>query len=146
MAEQGIEIADDAPTLERPALEEVEAWKGHRLDEMTGANVGRVDGVFVDAESGEPEWLVARMGRFGHHTLVPGRDAVEGVGHIWVPFTRETIRRAPKVDPITSLTANEERALLDHYGMGGGAGRAAELSGRDPGAVSLRPAGQAESS
>ena len=135
-------MADEARTLERPGLEEVTGWKGHRLDELTGANVGRVDGAFVDAETGEPEWLVARMGRFGHHTLVPARDAVEGVGHIWVPFTREVIRRAPKVDPIASLTANEERALLDHYGIGGGAGRAAELSARDPGSVSLRPADQ----
>jgi len=135
-------MTDEAMTIERPALEAVTAWKGHRLDEMTGANVGRVHGAFVDAESAEPEWLVARMGRFGHHTLVPARDAVEGVGHIWVPFTREVIRRAPKVDPIASLTANEERALLDHYGIGGGAGRAMELSGREPDTISVRPADQ----
>ena len=136
-------MADDTTTFERPGLQDVAGWKGHRLDELTGANVGRVDGAFVDAETGDPEWLVARMGRFGHHTLVPARDAVEGVGHIWIPFTREVIRRAPKVDPIASLTANEERALLDHYGIGGGAGRAAELSGREPDAVSVRPADQA---
>ncbi len=136
-------MADEAATLERPALAEVAAWKGDRLDELGGANVGRVDGAFVDAETGQPEWLVARMGRFGHHTLVPARDAVEGVGHIWVPFTRDVIRRAPKIDPVASLTVNEERALLDHYGIGGGAGRAGELSARDPGSVSLRPADQA---
>ena len=136
-------MPEDATTLERPGLQDVAGWKGHRLDELTGANVGRVDGVFVDAETGEPEWLVARMGRFGHHTLVPARDAVEGVGHVWVPFTREVIRRAPKVDTIASLTAEEERALLDHYGIGGGAGRAAEISAREPGAISVRPAGQA---
>jgi len=136
-------MADEAATLERPSLQDVAGWKGHRLDELSGANVGRVDGAFVDAESGAPEWLLARMGRFGHHTLVPARDAVEGVGHIWVPFTREVIRRAPKVDPVASLTANEERALLGHYGIGGAAGRAAELSGREPDAVSVRPADQA---
>jgi len=136
-------MAEEATTLDRPGLDDVSGWTGHRLDALTGANVGRVDGAFVDAESGEPEWLVARMGRFGHHTLVPARDAVEGVGHVWVPFRRDVIRRAPKVDPIASLTANEERALLDHYGIGGGAGRAVELSEREPDEVSVRPAGQA---
>jgi hypothetical protein len=125
--------------LARPGLEEVGGWSGHRLDEIAGASVGKVEGVFVDSESGEPEWLLARMGRFGHHTLVPARDAVEGVGHVWVPYTRDAIRRAPKVDPVASLTATAERALLDHYGIGG-AGRAAELAERDPEEVSVRPA------
>lgn len=136
-------MADDGQILESPRLEQMMGWAGHRLDALTGANVGRVEGAFVDADGGEPEWLLARMGRFGHHTLVPARDAVEGVRHVWVPFTREVIRRAPKVDPIASLTADEERALLAHYGIAGGAGRAAQLSERDPGAVSVRPADQA---
>ena len=128
----------DGEALTRPSLEETLSWKGHRLDEMAGATVGRIEGVFVDAQSGHPEWLLARMGRFGHHTLVPARDAVEGVGHVWVPFARDAIRRAPKVDVVSSLTATAERALLAHYGIGG-AGRAAELSDRDPEQVSVRP-------
>ena len=66
------------------------AWTGHRLDEISGGRVGRVEGVFVDESSGAPEWLLARMGRFGHYTLIPGRDAVEGVGHVWVPYSRDT--------------------------------------------------------
>src|SRR5436190_929442 len=56
---------------DRPELPEVLAWAGHKLDEMHGASVGRIDGAYVDAEGGEPEWLLVRMGRFGHHTLVP---------------------------------------------------------------------------
>ena len=80
------------------------------------------------------------MGRFGHYTLIPCRDAVEGVGHVWVPYTREEIRRAPRVDPNAPLTAAAEQGLLDHYGIAVSAGRAAELEQLDAGAVSARPA------
>jgi hypothetical protein len=129
-----------AEVPKRPGLEEVRGWTGYRLDEIGGAGVGRVEGAFVDAVTEQPEWLVARMGRFGHHTLVPARDAVEGIGRVWIPYSRDVIRRAPKVDPVASLAGGTERALLEHYGIAGAMGRAAELDERDPDEVSVRPA------
>jgi uncharacterized protein YndB with AHSA1/START domain len=71
------------------------AWAGHRLDEIDGDGVGKVEGVFVDEQTGKPEWVLARTVRFGHHTLVPARDAVEGVGPSGFPIraTRFKVRR-----------------------------------------------------
>ena len=108
----------ESETIPRPGADEVRSWIGDRLDELAGANVGKIDGVFVDAESGEPEWIVVRMGRFGHHTLIPARDAVAGVKRVWVPYTRDQIRQAPKADP-GSLADGRRRArparpLRDH--------------------------------
>ena len=127
-------------TIPRPDADAVRSWVGHRLDEMSGGNVGRVEGLFVDESTGAPEWLLARMGRFGHYTLIPGRDAVEGVGHVWVPYSRDRIRKGPRIDPNAPLTAGVERALLDHYGIAVDAGRAAELAQLGDSAVSARPA------
>ncbi len=114
-------------------------WSGHRLDEIGGANVGKIDGLFLDAESGEPEWLLARMGRFGHHTVVPARDAVEGVKRVWVPYTRDQIRQAPKVDPSAGLTAGAERRLLEHFGILADAGRGAAIADRDESEQTAEP-------
>lgn len=133
-------MTDSADPVARLRVEDVRSWTGHRLDEITGGNVGRVEGFFVDESSGTPEWLLARMGRFGHHTLIPGRDAVEGVGHVWVPYSRDQIRRAPRVDPSAPLTVETERELLAHYGIAVAAGRSAELNQLGPSAVSARPA------
>ena len=80
------------------------------------------------------------MGRFGHYTLVPARDAVEGVGHVWVPYTRDLIRHAPRIEPNDPLPARTERELLDHYGIAAGGGRASEVGDHDDDAVSARPA------
>jgi hypothetical protein len=99
--------------------------------------VGKVEGVYIDEASGEAEWLLARMGRFGRHSLVPARDAVAGVGHVWVPYGRETVRGAPRVEPGQPLDLDRELELCTHYGIG----RADELAGRSPQAITARPAG-----
>lgn len=131
----------EAPeSITRPDADAVRAWTGHRLDELSGGNVGRVEGFFTDGSGGDPEWLLARMGRFGHYTLIPARDAVEGVGHVWVPYSRDQIRRAPRVDPNEPLNAATEKELLSHYGVSVSAGRAAELEQLNDSAVSARPA------
>jgi hypothetical protein len=116
-------------------------WKRFRVDEASGDGVGRVEGLFADAESGTPAWLVARLGRFGRIVAVPFRDCAAGVGAVWVPYTREELRSAPSLDPSRTLTAEQELAICAHYGIDGGVGRAAELEGRSGDTVTARPAG-----
>ena len=60
------------------------------------------------------------MGRFGHHCLIPARDAVAAAGHVWVPYGRDQIRKGPRQDPGKPLDRDGEQALLDHYGVGTG--------------------------
>ena len=88
--------------------------KGFKLDEMGGAQVGRLEG----RASGQEEWLLARMGRFGHYCLVPARDAVSANGRVWVPYTRDQMRKAPRVEPNAPLDGEVEQAVLSHYGLG----------------------------
>lgn len=115
---------------ERPSRAEVEGWIGARLDEISGASVGKVEGAYADESSGQPEWILIRVGRFGHHCVVPAREAVAGVGHVWVPWDRNSIRRSPRVEQGGALSVDEELQLCDHYGIVEGLGRAAELAGR----------------
>jgi len=128
----------DAPPAPRPDLETIRGWAGDQLDELGGGKVGRIVTAMVDERSGEPEWLLARMGRFGHHTLVPSRDAVAGVGRVWVPYTRDQIRAAPRIEPGEPLTVAVERALLEHYRVAVDAERATELGQRPLDAFSAR--------
>jgi hypothetical protein len=113
---------------ERPTREEVEGWVGFRLDEISGAGMGKIEGAYVCEGSGRPEWILIRVGRFGHHTVVPAREAVAGVGHVWVPWDRATIRGAPRVEAGGELNAGEELQLCEHYGIAPGLGRAADLA------------------
>jgi hypothetical protein len=129
-------MSEPDDTVERPGVDEVKGWVGARLDEIGGASVGKIEGVYVDERSAEPEWLLVKIGRFGRRSLVPARDAVGGVGHVWVPFPRDTLRGAPRVEPGHPLDIERETELSTHYGIA----RAAQLADRPPGAVTSRPA------
>jgi hypothetical protein len=123
-----------------PDTSEALGWAGAKLDELSGGTVGRVEGVLVDAESGDPKWLLVRMGRFGHHTALPFSHAVAGVGRVWAPYARDMVRQAPRIDAGNSLTRERELELCAFYGMGETTGRGAEIAGRPEGTVTAEPA------
>lgn len=137
-------MADQAETttsqrVAPPTLPGALGWEGFRLDDIGGTSVARVSGVYVDAESGEPVWLVVKVGRFGKVAAVPLRDCAAGSGHIWCPYDRETLRNAPGIDAGRPLTREQELAICAHYGIRDSQARAGEVSGRPAGAVTAKP-------
>lgn len=136
-------MADPAITsqLLLPSRQEAESWAGHRLDDLAGSGVGRVHGVFVDDQTGEPVWTIAKVGRFGKLIAIPFRDCAAGAGHVWVPYERGLLRGAPAVDGAKPLTREHELAICAHYRVHVETGRAREVAGRPEGEVtSHRPA------
>jgi sporulation protein YlmC with PRC-barrel domain len=100
----------------KPSLNEALGWIGSRVDDIYGANVGRLDDVWIDPGSGAPRWLLVKEGRFGGRTtLIPFEDATAGAGHVWIPYERDVVREAPEVAPGAPLTQQVEAALRRHY-------------------------------
>jgi len=101
-----------------PDLNETLAWTGFRVDDVYGARVGIVEDIYVDHETDTPCWILVKMGRFSDaYALLPVRDAVAGAGHVWIPFEKDLIRRAPPITPGMPISQERERALCVHYGM-----------------------------
>ncbi len=46
-----------------PSLAEAMRWVGAELRDLDGAAVGEVAGLYVDRGSGDPAWLIARLGK-----------------------------------------------------------------------------------
>ena len=120
---------------ELPTGQEVREWIGFRLDDMGGSGVGSVKAVFCDTDSGDPAWVVAKLGRFGKTVAIPFRDCAAGAGHLWVPYGRDELREAPSVDALNPLTREQELAVAEHYGISDRVGRGAEVAGRPAGEV-----------
>jgi hypothetical protein len=133
MAEATTQTASTASRL--PTLEDARRWIGFRVDEMGGASVARVQEIYVDQESGDPVWVVIKIGRFGKLTALPLRDCAGGAGHVWTAYPRELIRGAPGIQPGTPLTREQELEICSHYGIHEHQARAGEISGRPEGAV-----------
>ena len=117
-----------------------ESLAGFDVDDAGGSRVGTVHGVYVDAESGEPAWLLIKLGLFGKAVPVPAGDCAAAAGHLWIPYSREDLRAAPTVDSHKPLTREQELEICAGYGIPGDFGRAAEVAARPPEAVTAKPA------
>lgn len=114
---------------------------GTRVDDIGGSSIGQVHGLFVDAESGKPSWLIVKLGRVrGSLVAVPIGNCAAGGGKVWVVHEREVIRSAPVVDPGRPLLREHELTISAHYGIGEKVGRAADVASRKEGSATSQPA------
>jgi hypothetical protein len=122
------------------SIAEVKGWAGRSVDDVGGGEVGQAHRLFADAETGEPTWLIVRHGRRFRRALVavPLRDCA-AAGRVWVAHERRVIRGSPVVDPTRPLLREHELTICAHYGIGEAVGRAAEVAGREAGAITSRP-------
>jgi len=144
-------MSDAAPgTL--PSLAEALSWVGCELDDVGGAPVGVVAGVYADAETGRPAWLMVifparrRLLPFVRRrvktVIVPLRECAAMPGSVWTAQGREAIRAAPSVDAARPLLREHEATICLHYGIGETIGRHAEVDGRAAGSVTVLPSFQ----
>lgn len=122
-----------------PSADDVKAWEGYQVDEISGQGVAKVEGLFVDTESGAPVWVLAKLGRFGKTVPVSLRECAAAAGRVWVPHDREVIRNAPAVDPTMPLNREQEMQVLEYYGIPETVGRGTEIASRPEGATTAVP-------
>src|SRR3954469_21340106 len=127
----------------RPSAAEAMSWLGADVAELGGHPVGQVEGVFVDADSGEPAWLVARLGRRRRARIVaiPFANCAGAPFGVWVAQEGEAIRSAPVVDPTRPLRREHELTICAHFGIGEKVGRAAAVAAREEGGITAAPPG-----
>lgn len=124
-----------------PSGAEAMSWLGADVAELSGDSVGQVQGFYLDAESGEPVWLVARLGRRRRARVVavPLANCAGARFGVWVAQEADAIRSAPVVDPARPLRREHELMICAHFGIGEKVGRAAAAAGRGEGAVTATP-------
>jgi hypothetical protein len=123
-----------------PSLEEAREWEGMQIDGLGNKTLGRVAGIHVDAEDGEPRWALIRLGPLAGSTAIPFEHVAEGAGRLWAAYDRDWIREAPRFRPNESLTALQELELCAHWGIREGQGRAAEVADQDAEEITAVPA------
>ena len=122
------------------SLEILLALEGAQVDDVSGSSAGKLDGVFADAETGEPAWLLIKLGLFGKAVPVPAQDCAAAAGRVWIPYSREDLRAAPSVDSHKPLTREQELEICAGYAIPPDFGRAEAIAGRSPEAITAKPA------
>ncbi|MBM7804589.1 uncharacterized protein (TIGR02271 family) [Geodermatophilus bullaregiensis] len=102
---------------------------------------GSVGEVFLDDETGRPEWATVRTGLFGtKEAFVPLAEATVEGDELRLPYDKAKVKGAPHVDVSAGhLSPEEESELYAYYGLGTGgtttgqgvAGTTTGTTGRD---------------
>jgi uncharacterized protein (TIGR02271 family) len=81
--------------------------------------LGKVEGVYIDQETGNAEWATVATGLFGSHvSFVPLATATTTPeGELQVPFDKSSVKNAPHHEPDQELSVDDERRLFEHYGV-----------------------------
>ena len=100
-------------------------WLGASVIDRSGAPIGTVTDVYLDDDSGEPEWLLVSAPGGGDGSFIPIEGADLDGERVRVAYAADQIADAPGAGADGVLTPEEEDAIYRHYGIGEEAGDAA---------------------
>ncbi len=105
-------------------LAEIRDWRGRTVRDRDGDKIGSVEEIYVDDQTGKPEWLAIKTGLFStRHSLVPLEGARDEGGEVRVPYDKQQVQDSPNVDPDGEVSQEEEQRLYRHYGLDYGESR-----------------------
>jgi len=93
---------------------------GRDVYDASGNKIGSASEVYLDDQTGEPEWVTVKTGLFGtKESFVPIRDADLTDDGVRVHVSKDQVKDAPKIDTDGHLSPQEEEELYRYYGLGG---------------------------
>jgi sporulation protein YlmC with PRC-barrel domain len=95
----------------------VAEWHGKMLVDCDGERIGKLQDVYVDVETDEPQFATVKEGFIGRHlTFVPLGGIKVGPNELQVAVAKEQIRSAPDIEQHgEELSQADESTLYHHY-------------------------------
>jgi uncharacterized protein (TIGR02271 family) len=97
---------------------EAYGFEGRTMLDRDGDKIGKIDDVYEDRQTGQPEWALVNTGLFGtKKTFVPLRGAQPVGEDVRVPLEKAHVKDAPGIEADGELSESEERQLFTHYDL-----------------------------
>jgi uncharacterized protein (TIGR02271 family) len=101
-----------------PDIDTVQNWQGRAMVDRDGAKLGMIDAIYLDDDTGQPEWATVTTGLFGTRTtFVPLAQAQAMGDSVQVPYQKDQVKDAPSMEAEARLSQDEEAELYRHYGL-----------------------------
>ena len=101
-----------------PDIDTVRGWQGRTLVDRDGDRIGTIDAIYLDDQTGQPEWALVNTGLFGtKSSFVPLAQTTQTGDDVRVPYDKQLVKDAPRVEADQHLSEAEERQLWRHYGL-----------------------------
>jgi uncharacterized protein (TIGR02271 family) len=100
------------------AIDTVQRWQGRTMVDLAGDKLGTIDAIYLDDETGQPEWATVTSGLFTATTaFVPLAQAQDTGDSVQVPYDKDQVKNAPTMQADGNLSQDEEAELYRHYGL-----------------------------
>jgi uncharacterized protein (TIGR02271 family) len=101
-----------------PSIETVQSWQGRTMVDPAGDKLGTIDTIYLDDETGQPEWATVTSGLFSAKTaFVPLAQAQDTGDSVQVPYDKQQVKNAPTMEADGQLSQDDEAELYRHYGL-----------------------------
>jgi hypothetical protein len=105
-------------TVTLPGPEATDRWQGRTLVDHHGEPLGRIEIIYLDKVTNQPEWALLEAGATGPApTFVPLVSANEEGDTVRVPFAKALVEEAPSMPADRELSEDQEGELYRHYGV-----------------------------
>jgi uncharacterized protein (TIGR02271 family) len=101
-----------------PSLETAQSWQGRTMVDPAGDKLGTIDAIYLDDETGQPEWATVTSGLFTAKTAFVPLAGAEATGDaIQVPYEKAQVSDAPSMEAGGQLSQDDEAELYRHFGL-----------------------------
>jgi uncharacterized protein (TIGR02271 family) len=100
------------------ALNEAHEWRGRTVVDRDGQKIGKLDEIYLDRETSQPEWALVNTGLLGtRSSFVPLHGASPAGDDVRVAYAKDQVKDAPSIEAEGELSQQEEAELYRHYGL-----------------------------
>ena len=104
--------------MSAPSIETAQNWQGRTMVDPAGDKLGTIDAIYLDDETGQPEWATVTSGLFTATTAFVPLAGAEATGDsVQVPYDKDQVKGAPTMQADGSLSQDDEAELYRHYGL-----------------------------
>jgi sporulation protein YlmC with PRC-barrel domain len=91
-------------------------WHGRMILDQNGEKIGKLQDVYVDVETDEPQFATVKEGFIDRHlTFVPLHGIQVGPHDLQVAVTKEQVRSAPDIEMHGEELSQADESILYHH-------------------------------
>jgi len=106
----------DAETDPTVAYRDFSEWHGKDLVDRDGERIGKLEDVYFDVETDQPQFATVKEGLIGRHfTFVPLTEVTIGPSALQVSATKAEVKDAPNLELEGDELSQADESTLYHY-------------------------------
>jgi hypothetical protein len=91
-------------------------WHGKDLVDRDGERIGKLEDVYFDVGTDQPQFATVKEGLIGRHlTFVPLTEVTIGPDNLQVSASKAEVKDAPNLDMEGDELSQSDESTLDHY-------------------------------